>query len=147
MHLCNIIAQQDEAIAKLSLILGNYEDSREEMLSEQAHVHDILERHRRALSSPIRKLPIDIMREIFLLMSTNAADITDIAWIATHTCMEWRDIATQTPTLWSEIHVTTDTRTSMRPSETIEMPELEWLRSTSPGASNEQCVGCALELS
>ncbi|KAK0430396.1 hypothetical protein EV421DRAFT_307437 [Armillaria borealis] len=146
-HLRDIIAEQDEAIAMLSLILDYYEDAREEMLCEQSRVQDLVERHRRALSSPIRRLPIDIMREIFLLASSNAADVTDFAWIATHTCTEWRDIATQTPILWSKIHVATDIRTYIRPNNFIVMPELEWLRSTSKGASNAECVGRALDLS
>ncbi|KAK0237411.1 hypothetical protein EDD85DRAFT_542474 [Armillaria nabsnona] len=146
-YLDDIIAQQDEAIAKLSLILDNYKDSREEMLCEQSRVQDLVERHRRALSSPVRRLPVDIMREIFLLASSNAADIKDIAWIATHTCTEWRDIATQTPMLWSKIHVATGIRTYIRPYNFIAMPELEWLGSTSKGASNAECVGRALELS
>ncbi|KAK0484132.1 hypothetical protein EDD18DRAFT_1015202, partial [Armillaria luteobubalina] len=137
----------DEVIAKLSLILDSYMDSREDMLSEEARIHDLLECHQHALSSPIRRLPIDIMREIFIMVSSNAADITDIVWIATHTCTEWRDIATQTPMLWSKIHVTTDTRSPMRPYKIIEMPELESLHITSPKASNEECIGRALELS
>ncbi|KAK0472235.1 hypothetical protein IW261DRAFT_1508607 [Armillaria novae-zelandiae] len=147
VRLRNIIAQQDDFIGRLSFILHKYEDSREEMLSEEARVHDLLERHRSALSSPIRRLPIDIMREIFSLASSNAADVTDIAWVATHTCTEWRDIATQTPTLWSKIHVTTATRSRMRPDELMQMPEIESLRIASPGASNEECVGRTLELS
>ncbi|KAK0237413.1 hypothetical protein EDD85DRAFT_1022737 [Armillaria nabsnona] len=147
-HLDDIIAQQDEAIAKLSLILDNYKDFREAMLSEQACVQDLIERHRRALSSPIRRLPVDIMREIFLLASSNAADVKDFPWIATHTCTEWRDIATQTPMLWSKIHVATGTRAyTARPYNFIAMPELEWLHSTSKGASNAECIGRTLELS
>ncbi|PBK60753.1 hypothetical protein ARMSODRAFT_1026333 [Armillaria solidipes] len=117
------------------------------MLSEQALVHDLLERHRRTLSSPIRKLPVDIMQEIFLLESSNVADITDFSWTATHTCMEWRAIAMQTPMLWSNTHVATDTRNNTRPFSLIEMLELQSLLSTSEGASNEECVGRALELS
>ncbi len=49
--------------------------------------------------------------------------------------------------LWSKIDVATDIRTYTRPYNFIAMPELEWLRSMSPGASNKQCVGRALELS
>ncbi|SJK99183.1 uncharacterized protein ARMOST_02473 [Armillaria ostoyae] len=117
------------------------------MLSEQAWVHDLIERHRRALSSPIRKLPIDIMREIFILASSNVADIKDFAWTATHTCSEWRAIAMQTLTLWSKIHVATDTRAYTRPCSLIEMPEIQELLSISKGASNKECVRRALELS
>ncbi|SJK99188.1 uncharacterized protein ARMOST_02478 [Armillaria ostoyae] len=98
-HLRDIIAEQDEAIARFCLLLDKYEDFRKQMLSELALVHNLLERHRRTLSSPIRKLPIDIMREIFLLASSNVADITDFSWTATHTCTERRAIAMQTPML------------------------------------------------
>ncbi|KAK0237417.1 hypothetical protein EDD85DRAFT_542536 [Armillaria nabsnona] len=146
-HLDDIIAEQDEAICTLALILHHYDEAREQMLCEQSRVQDLIERHRGALSSPIRRLPVDIMREIFLLASSNAADVKDFAWVATHTCTEWRDIATQTPILWSKIHVVTDIRTYTRPCDFIAMPELEWLHSTSKGASNAECVGRAVELS
>ncbi|KAK0435317.1 hypothetical protein EV421DRAFT_1987444 [Armillaria borealis] len=126
----DIITDHHEARTKLSLILDKYDDFREEILSEQAWIHDLIERHRRALSSPIRKLPIDIMREIFILVSSNVADIKDFAWTATHTCSEWRAIAVQTPTLCL-----------------IEMPEIQSLLSISKGASNKECVRRALELS
>ncbi|KAK0435303.1 hypothetical protein EV421DRAFT_2039228 [Armillaria borealis] len=145
-HLRDIIDEQDEAIDKLSLILKRYEDSRRRILSEQAHVQDLIERHRRALSSPFRKLPIDIMREIFLLLSSNAADPTDISWIASHTCTEWRAIATQTPMLWSKIHVAKDSN----PYETYEflgVPELQSLFFSFKTSSKEEIVRRALQLS
>ncbi|KAK0490158.1 hypothetical protein EDD18DRAFT_1109710 [Armillaria luteobubalina] len=108
VQLRNIIAEQDEAIAALSLVLDHYKDSHEEMLYEQSRVDDLIGCHRRALSSPIHRVPVDIMQEIFLLVSFNAVDITDFAWIATHTCTEWRDIAKQMPILWSKIHINMD---------------------------------------
>ncbi|PBK90888.1 hypothetical protein ARMGADRAFT_1014189 [Armillaria gallica] len=146
-HLDDIIAEQDEAISTLALILHCYDEAREEMLCEQSRVQDLIERHRGALSSPIRRLPVDIMREIFLLASSNAADVKDFAWVATYTCTEWRDIATQTPILWSKLHVATNIRTDTYPYSFVAMPELAWLRSTSKGASNAECIGRALELS
>ncbi|KAK0237403.1 hypothetical protein EDD85DRAFT_830049 [Armillaria nabsnona] len=146
-HLRDIIAQQEEAISTLSLIVRYYDKARHEMLCEQSRVQDLLERYQRALSSPIRRLPVDIMRDIFLLASSNPADVKDFAWIATHTCTEWRDIATQTPILWSKIHVATGTRTYTQPFDFIAMPELEWVHSTSKRAPNTKCVRRALELS
>ncbi|KAK0484135.1 hypothetical protein EDD18DRAFT_1112187 [Armillaria luteobubalina] len=147
VQLRNIIAEQDEAIAALSLVLDHYKDSHEEMLYEQSHVDDLIERHRRALSSPIRRVPVDIMREIFLLASFNAADVTDFAWIATHTCTEWRDIAKQMPILWSKIHVDMDIRTYTRPYYSIDMPGFELLHSSPRPTFDTECVPCALELS
>ncbi|KAK0193167.1 hypothetical protein F5146DRAFT_1043222 [Armillaria mellea] len=147
VHLRNIIAQQDEIIAKLSVILDKYKDSREEMLCMQSRVQDLTERHGRALSSHIHRLPIDIMQEIFLLASSNAADVTDFAWTATHTCTGWRDIAMQTPMLWSKIHIATNIRAYTRPYDCIAMPELERLPSTSKGALNLECLGRTLALS
>ncbi|KAK0485479.1 hypothetical protein EDD18DRAFT_1427991 [Armillaria luteobubalina] len=147
VQLHNIIAEQDEAIAALSLILDHYKDSHEEMLYEQSCVDDLIEHHKRALSSPICRVPIDIMQEIFLLVSFNAADITDFAWIATHTCTEWRDITKQTPMLWSKIHIDMDIRTYIRPYHSVDMPGLKWLHSSPRPTSDTECIRCALELS
>ncbi|KAG7441801.1 uncharacterized protein BT62DRAFT_923032 [Guyanagaster necrorhizus] len=47
-HLNDILAEQDEAIAKVSLILQHYEDSHRQTVCEQSHVEDLLERHRQA---------------------------------------------------------------------------------------------------
>ncbi|KAK0193170.1 hypothetical protein F5146DRAFT_1192693 [Armillaria mellea] len=147
VQLRDILAEQDEAIATLSLILDHYKDSREEILCEQSRDQDLAERHRRALSSPVRRLPVDVMREIFILASSNAADVTDFAWTATRTCTEWRDIAMQTPMLWSRIHIATNGIPYAQPYTFIAMPKLEWLPSTSKGVFNSECIGRALALS
>ncbi|KAK0430400.1 hypothetical protein EV421DRAFT_1935523 [Armillaria borealis] len=149
-HLRDIIAEQEEAIAKLSLTLHRYEESREEMLFEQSRVQNLIERHRQALSSPIRNLPIDIMREIFRLASSNAADVTDFPWTATHICREWRAIATQTLTLWSKIHIITDQKIGIRTYHLMHMPELQSCLSSKLSKKTVGCsetVGRALELS
>ncbi|PBK90877.1 hypothetical protein ARMGADRAFT_1082130 [Armillaria gallica] len=140
-QLRDIIAEQEEAIAKLSLTLHRYEDSREEMLFEQSRVQNLIERHRQALSSPIWNLPIDIMREIFFLASTNAADVTDFPWTATHVCREWRAIATQTPTLWSKIHIITNKGIGLRTYHLTHMHELKSCLSSTP--LSKETVGCS----
>ncbi|KAK0237395.1 hypothetical protein EDD85DRAFT_906239, partial [Armillaria nabsnona] len=140
-QLHDIIAEQEEAIAKLSLTLHRYEDSREEMLFEQSRVQNLIERHRQALSSPILNLPIDIMREIFFLASSNAADVTDFPWTATHVCREWRAIATQTPTLWSKIHIITDKGIGLQTYRLTHMHELKSCLSSTP--LSKKTVGCS----
>ncbi|KAJ6585447.1 hypothetical protein B0H19DRAFT_1109701 [Mycena capillaripes] len=62
-----------------------------------------------ALISPVRQLPLDIMREIFIaciptdqnpIMSAQTAPL-----LLGHICSAWRAIAFSTPRLWSSIHV------------------------------------------
>ncbi|KAJ7845416.1 hypothetical protein B0H14DRAFT_2203316, partial [Mycena olivaceomarginata] len=62
-----------------------------------------------ALISPIRQLPVDIIREIFIaciptdqnpVMSVKMAPL-----LLSRICSGWRTIALSTPRLWSSIHV------------------------------------------
>ncbi|KAK0444653.1 uncharacterized protein EV420DRAFT_1484617 [Desarmillaria tabescens] len=74
-------------------------------------------------------LPADILREIFLLVSSNAADVTQFPWTAAHICAEWRTIAMHTPILWSKIHVITTLPSRVLPCDMGEMAKLECLPS------------------
>ncbi|KAJ7755544.1 hypothetical protein B0H16DRAFT_1521099 [Mycena metata] len=62
-----------------------------------------------ALLSPVRRLPGDVLREIFVssLPSTHNAIIADreAPLLLCHVCAGWRSIALTTPRLWSSLHV------------------------------------------
>ncbi|KAF9054220.1 hypothetical protein BJ165DRAFT_1522766 [Panaeolus papilionaceus] len=63
----------------------------------------------RSLFSPIRRLPEDVLGEIFLhtLPSTrNAIPIlSELPLLLTLVCKKWRSIAQSTPRLWSRLHI------------------------------------------
>ncbi|KAF9475958.1 hypothetical protein BDN70DRAFT_840040, partial [Pholiota conissans] len=63
----------------------------------------------RALESPLRRFPVDLLREIFLhclSKENNAIMIAQEApLVLTHICSSWRSVALSTPTLWASFHL------------------------------------------
>ncbi|KAJ7592592.1 hypothetical protein C8J56DRAFT_479513 [Mycena floridula] len=63
----------------------------------------------KAILAPIRRLPEDMLREIFVscLPSNKAAAIaiTEAPLLLGRICLSWREIALSTPALWASIHV------------------------------------------
>ncbi|KAJ7581408.1 hypothetical protein C8J56DRAFT_833435 [Mycena floridula] len=63
----------------------------------------------KAILAPIRLLPEDMLREIFVscLPSEEAAStaITDAPLLLGRVCRSWREIALSTPELWTSIHI------------------------------------------
>ncbi|CAA7263521.1 unnamed protein product [Cyclocybe aegerita] len=63
----------------------------------------------RALISPMRHLPSDILREVFIqtlpesdaIMKANRCPL-----LLTHICRFWRDVALSTPNLWTSLQIT-----------------------------------------
>ncbi|KAK0185081.1 hypothetical protein F5146DRAFT_1125423 [Armillaria mellea] len=53
------------------------------------------------MSAPIRRLPRDILLEIFSLSSSLNPDAGDYPWTLGHVCRWWRDIVHSSPPLWS----------------------------------------------
>ncbi|KAK7043143.1 hypothetical protein VNI00_008497 [Paramarasmius palmivorus] len=62
-----------------------------------------------ALSSPIRRVPIDILREIFVHClpedSLPCRNLREAPLLLTGICQRWREVATATPALWNRIHI------------------------------------------
>lgn len=65
-------------------------------------VRKALECHKAALA-PIRRLPQDVLLEIFANIPTNALVPTNAPWVVGQVCFLWRSISLSHPSLWSEI--------------------------------------------
>ncbi|KAK6977489.1 hypothetical protein R3P38DRAFT_2666234 [Favolaschia claudopus] len=78
---------------------------------ERDQLKDYVDAHK-ALISPVRQIPEDILREIFhacLPTSRNARMSTsDAPLLLGHICRGWRNIVMSTPTLWTSIHIHLD---------------------------------------
>ncbi|KAK0501087.1 hypothetical protein EDD18DRAFT_1026474, partial [Armillaria luteobubalina] len=69
-------------------------------ISEKHHrVRKELEYHDACLA-PIQTLPVDLLREIFMLVPTNALDPLSSPWIFGRVCAFWRLLCLSTPILW-----------------------------------------------
>ncbi|KAJ6530866.1 hypothetical protein DFH09DRAFT_994439, partial [Mycena vulgaris] len=77
-------------------------------LEDERSVMSIYHAQNRAILSPLRRMPPEVLGEIFswtlpTLRPTlrRGFDVNDSPWVLTHICSRWRAIAISTPTLWS----------------------------------------------
>ncbi|KAF8953745.1 hypothetical protein BDZ97DRAFT_1870859 [Flammula alnicola] len=102
------IAEINALLVEKSAVLSQIETE----LRRIQHMHEGLSREiedHRALISPARRLPADVLREIFMhclptghnaIMSKDEFPI-----LLTRVCHRWRTIAFSTPRLWASIHI------------------------------------------
>ncbi|KAK7043193.1 hypothetical protein VNI00_008547 [Paramarasmius palmivorus] len=84
------------------------EDEIARLRAEQVELQTFINEHL-TLVSPIRKVPIDVLREIFLQrMPENgfpACCALEAPLLFTGICRLWREVAISTPTLWNRIYI------------------------------------------
>ncbi|KAL0069438.1 hypothetical protein AAF712_003463 [Marasmius tenuissimus] len=78
------------------------------LLAERDKLEHFVGAHSRVLS-PIRRLPADILSEIFILcLPTDhfpSRDLAEAPLLLTFVCHIWRNVALRTPRLWNAIHI------------------------------------------
>ncbi len=135
----NYAATSEEAeriTAFLSRPVSKLQQLQAEIIRIKARYEDLVEQHlalsreidaHRALIAPIRRVPTDILREIFLhcLPTKHNAVISssECPILLTRICSGWRHIALNTAMLWASIHV---------PIPVCSLPERNGGPSTSP---------------
>jgi len=105
-----VLSKIEQQITELQLKL--------DILLKERDTHlDFINEHR-ALSSPIRRLPPDLLGDIFVncLPTQHEAIINtdECPLVLTQICSGWRALALRTPRLWSSIHIVTRTRVERR---------------------------------
>ncbi|KAJ7623706.1 hypothetical protein FB45DRAFT_113374 [Roridomyces roridus] len=104
------LASMDTQISNLRAQLIQLEDERS-VLAEAHQQH-------KAILSPLRRMPPEIMANIFLYTLPSLSEIahssepktTQSPWILGQICSRWREIALSTSSLWSMIHVSASKR-------------------------------------
>ncbi|KAJ6502174.1 hypothetical protein C8R45DRAFT_1190541 [Mycena sanguinolenta] len=123
------IKHMDAQIAEMELALAQLREKR-------ASLQTPIDAHK-ALISPMRLVPQDILQEIFLscLPSKHDAliDFNEAPLLLGRICRHWRSVAYSTPILWSSIHIPPLDELSTPPDVRLGLERLvaEWLeRST-----------------
>ncbi|KAH6912718.1 hypothetical protein BKA70DRAFT_1264747 [Coprinopsis sp. MPI-PUGE-AT-0042] len=85
-------------------------DAEIEALKQKRAVFASFVTNHRALISPIRRMPPDILRNVFsycLARKTpgKIMKVTEAPLLLAQICSNWRDLVINTPTLWSTIHI------------------------------------------
>ncbi|KAJ6507344.1 hypothetical protein C8R47DRAFT_1005702 [Mycena vitilis] len=104
---CQWLKRLDDEIATMQKAI-------DKLAAERDELNSYVEAHR-ALTSPIRRLPLDIMEAIFMaclptnrncVMSAEEAPV-----ILGRICSSWRAISFSTPRLWARLHIVEPTHT------------------------------------
>ncbi|KAJ7677768.1 hypothetical protein DFH06DRAFT_1167126 [Mycena polygramma] len=100
------LASVEDEIARVSEQLKKLRQMRSSLSSYRTR--------NRAILSPLRRMPPEILGEIFMctLPSSNlriargkGIQITDSPWVLTHVCQDWKKISLSIPSLWSSVIV------------------------------------------
>ncbi|KAK7035915.1 F-box domain-containing protein [Favolaschia claudopus] len=84
----------DPQITRFQRILDTLRAAKEDLQRFQRYCHSVV--------SPVRKLPPEILRQIFLECAGSEPDVIPVAGMV---CRYWRDVVEASPTLWSNISV------------------------------------------
>ncbi|KAJ7679267.1 hypothetical protein DFH06DRAFT_1078732 [Mycena polygramma] len=96
-----VAAELDEEIERIQVLL-------KQLIGKRDHLNDFINAHL-ALISPARRLPEDVVAEIFtacLPQERNAVmSAADSPLLLCHVCRAWRNLALLTPRLWASLHI------------------------------------------
>ncbi|KAJ7741327.1 hypothetical protein B0H16DRAFT_1033005 [Mycena metata] len=103
-----LLVEPERELALLDAQIEELETTLSELKEKRASLSAPIDAHR-ALTSPIRRVPHDVLLEIFFscLPSTHNAliDASEAPLILGLICRHWRNVAYTTPRIWSSIHI------------------------------------------
>jgi len=129
-HIHHVLAETAGALSKLDAEILRVKGILNDMYEQRNGLRHRLESHR-ALLSPARRLPRDVIEEIFLQcipVSRNPGIVSGEApLLLGQICSAWRLISITTPRLWSRIHLNTRaySRTWRRTISTSNYPPID----------------------
>jgi hypothetical protein len=89
----------EAAEAQLAQIIADSRCAIEQLQREREALDEKISRAR-AYMSPIRRLPSELLRHIFMM---NFDEYPCCAWILSSVCLQWRRLALSMPKLWSKV--------------------------------------------
>ncbi|KAJ7732701.1 hypothetical protein B0H16DRAFT_1248183, partial [Mycena metata] len=102
------ISQISALIAEPSLRLIILDQELRKLTDERERLATYVDSHA-ALISPVRRLPLDILQEIFIACFPThrncVMSATEAPVLLGRICSSWRDISLSRPRLWSRLHI------------------------------------------
>ncbi|KAJ7034258.1 hypothetical protein C8F04DRAFT_1102085 [Mycena alexandri] len=103
-----LLVEPEHELALLDAQIDELETTLSELREKRASLKAPIDAHR-ALTSPIRRIPHDVLLEIFfscLPLTNNALiDASEAPLLLGLICRHWRNVAYTTPRIWSSIHI------------------------------------------
>lgn len=104
------LVQQEQNVEVLDHRIADAYRALEELIADSKLAISLLEEERRRARidvkstkeylSPIKRLPEDILKHIFVSMFEDSASA---AWTISSVCLTWRKLALNMPSLWSKV--------------------------------------------
>ncbi|KAJ7633458.1 hypothetical protein DFH06DRAFT_938379, partial [Mycena polygramma] len=115
-----LLAEPTAQLQRLDHEIADLQKAISRLAEERESVNDFLEAHK-ALISPFRRLPLDIIQEIFIAcLPTHrncVMNASDAPILLGRICASWRAISHSTPRLWARLHVVEPPRSHPGSSE------------------------------
>ncbi|KAF7352510.1 hypothetical protein MVEN_01215900 [Mycena venus] len=104
------ISRVDARLADLDEEIGRLEDRLQQLEAERTSLSHYRAQNL-AILSPLRRIPFEVLAEIFLCTLSSAwywvdfggARVTESPWLLTHISRRWRAVPCSTPSLWSVV--------------------------------------------
>ncbi|KAJ7034249.1 hypothetical protein C8F04DRAFT_1102068 [Mycena alexandri] len=113
-----LLVEPEEELARLDARIDELEATLFELREKRASLKTLIDAHR-ALTAPIRRIPHDVLLEIFFscLPSTHNAliDAAESPMLLGRICGTWRYVAYATPRIWSSLHIPSPSYSSFIP--------------------------------
>ncbi|KAJ7646554.1 hypothetical protein FB45DRAFT_1018870 [Roridomyces roridus] len=118
LHIQGLLVEPLDKLSKIDDEIAELQKSLNKLTEQRVHLAAYIDAHK-ALISSVRRLPFDIVQEIFVaclpthrncVMSAKEAPI-----LLGRICSAWRAIAYSTPRLWASLHVVEPARPLLRP--------------------------------
>ncbi|KAJ7486230.1 hypothetical protein B0H11DRAFT_2017470 [Mycena galericulata] len=103
-----LLVNPNEELARIDAQIDEMDHVVRRLREERASLHTIIDAHK-ALVSPMRRTPQDILQEIFIACISTAhnalIDPDEAPMLLGRICRHWRRVAYSTPRLWSSLHI------------------------------------------
>ncbi|KAF8133055.1 hypothetical protein K438DRAFT_1884520, partial [Mycena galopus ATCC 62051] len=119
LEIQSLLAEPLSRLQTLDNRIAELQKAIDELAEERATVQAYVDAHK-ALISPIRRLPLDMLQEIFVaclptdrncVMSACEAPV-----LLGRICSSWRNISLSTPRIWARLHIVEPERPEWAPS-------------------------------
>ncbi|KAK7040196.1 hypothetical protein VNI00_010002 [Paramarasmius palmivorus] len=124
----DLLAQPMEELSRINTEIYRLKSTLAYLISQREKLQAFVNSHR-ALISPLRRLPPEVLSEIFVLCLPHECNptrnVAEAPLLLTLVCKQWRQVALSTARLWSALHI----YLPPRPQKCGKFPELLERRS------------------
>ncbi|KAJ3881003.1 hypothetical protein F5051DRAFT_322818, partial [Lentinula edodes] len=129
------LSEPQQELSRLETEISRVQVILDDLQSQRAKVKSYVETHR-GLLAPIRRLPVEVLTEIFVLcLSTErypVRSLREAPLLLTMICRHWREVTLKSPSLWNSLHIYLPQDLTKEAVTLRERGVNQWLTRSSP---------------